>query len=70
MKKLQKEKQKEVGEKEDKILRNLKRESEIWRYINKKKRKRENKRNRIKKEQWREYFMELLGGMEEITLEK
>lgn len=44
-------KKKEIGEKEEKILRNLKRESEIWRFINKKRRKRENERNRIKKKQ-------------------
>lgn len=60
-------KQKEKREEEEMILRNLKKETEIWKYINKKRGKKVIKDeggNKIDKEEWRSYFMDLLDGTE------
>lgn len=38
------------------------RRGEVWKYINKKKEKREGIKNDIGEETWREHFMQLLGG--------
>ncbi|XP_011685761.1 PREDICTED: uncharacterized protein PF11_0207-like [Wasmannia auropunctata] len=59
-------KQKEKREEEEMILRNLKKETEIWKYINKKRGKKvkDEGGNKIDKEEWRSYFMGLLDGTE------
>lgn len=44
--------------------RNLKKEKEIWKFINRKRKKRDWRKNNIKKEEWRKYFMELLERRE------
>lgn len=51
-------------EKEEKELRNLRNKNEIWKFINRKRKKREWRENNIKKDEWRRYFMELLEGRE------
>lgn len=53
---------------EGKELKDLKNEAGVWKYINKKRRKREWKENSIKKK-WRKYFMNLLEGTEINTEE-
>ncbi|KMQ96026.1 rna-directed dna polymerase from mobile element jockey-like protein [Lasius niger] len=58
-------KRKEKREEEERELRNLRNEKDIWRYINRRRKKREWKENSIRKEEWKEYFMKLLGGSEE-----
>lgn len=57
MKKKQNEKRKE-----SKRNKKLKREADIWKFINKKRSKRTWKETNIGKHEWRGYFMELLDG--------
>lgn len=64
MKKYLDEKRKIKREEEEKELRNLKNKKKIWKYINRKIKKREWRENNIKKGKWRKYFMELLEGGE------
>ncbi|XP_071582471.1 uncharacterized protein [Temnothorax nylanderi] len=54
----------EKREREEEELRKLKDEKKIWNYINSRRKKKEWKENNIPKENWRSYFMELLGGSE------
>jgi len=60
------EKQKERREKEEMKLRRLKKEVEVWRFINKKRGKKRLIGNNIKKAEWKEHFRNLLGGEEMI----
>lgn len=46
----------------------MKKEAEVWKYINKKRRKKKWKENNIKKEEWRNYFRRLLDGLEEVEI--
>lgn len=58
-----KEKRKEHREEEEKELRSLRSEKDVWKFINKKRRKKmQMNENNISKEEWRRYFMSLLGG--------
>lgn len=63
LKEFLKRKRKEKHEEEEAELRNIKKDSEIWKYINKKKKRKEWTENNI--EEWRIYFMKLLGRREE-----
>jgi len=54
--------QKEKRTKEEEELRNMKREAEVWKFINKKRGVRKWNENNIGEEEWRSYFMELLEG--------
>lgn len=56
------EKRKKKREEEEEELRSIHRESEVWKFINRKRNKREWKENNIEDEVWRKHFMELLGG--------
>lgn len=58
-------KQKKRKEEEEKELRGLKNEAEVWKYINKRRGRKEDKGNNIKKEEWKNYFQDLLEGSEE-----
>ncbi|KYN19348.1 hypothetical protein ALC57_08321 [Trachymyrmex cornetzi] len=62
---LLKKRQREKREEEEMELKNLKREADIWKYINKKRRRKRQVENNINKEEWRDYFKELLGNEEE-----
>lgn len=54
---------------EEEELRNLRNEKEIWRFINRRRKKKEWTENNIQGEEWRKHFMKLLGGTEkEITM--
>ena len=57
-------KQKEKREEEEQELKKLKREADVWKYINRKRNKKIWKENNIKDEEWRKYFKELLDGIE------
>jgi len=57
-------KQKEKREKEEKKLREIKKETEVWRYINRKRARRAVKENDIEEGEWKKYFKELLGRTE------
>jgi len=59
------EKSKKKKEEEEQQLRNLKDETEVWRYINKRRGRKEGVENNINKKEWKRYFMKLLEGMEE-----
>lgn len=54
-----KEKIKKKKEEEEEELRNLKSETEVWRYINKR-RGRKGVENNIARKEWKSYFMKLL----------
>jgi len=53
-------KQKEKRAEEE--LKRIKRETEVWKFINKKKDNKTWNENTIGKEEWRRHFMELLDG--------
>jgi len=57
-------KQREKREEEEEALKSLRNEKEIWEYINRKRGKRKWVENKIGKEEWRNYFMRLLDGVE------
>lgn len=48
----------------DEELRNLKGENDVWKFINKYRKRREKITNNITEEEWRKYFMGLLEGSE------
>lgn len=60
LEKIRREKRKE----EEEMLKSLHNETEIWKFINKKRKKRIYFENNIEEEEWRSYFMSLLGGTE------
>jgi len=62
LKELLAEKKKRKREEEEMDLRRIKNEAEVWKYINKKRGKREWIQNNIKKKDWENHFMELLEG--------
>lgn len=64
LKELAERKQREKREGEEKELKNLRNPTEVWRFINRKRKKRTWKEAEISKEVWRSYFMELLEGNE------
>jgi len=58
------EAQKEKRKAEEEELKGMKREAEVWKYINKKRGARKWSGNSIDKEEWRRHFMDLLEGEE------
>lgn len=58
-------KKKRWKEEEEAELRTLRKESNIWKYINKRRRRKEVKMNNIKSEDWRKHFQKLLEGIKE-----
>jgi len=54
-------------EKKEKELKRIKRETEVSKFINKKRGNKTWNENTIGKKKWRQHFMELLDGMEWIT---
>lgn len=57
-------KQEKWKEEEESELKDLKNESEVWRYINKRRGGNERIRNNIGKEDWKKHFVKLLNGAE------
>jgi len=57
-------KQKEKREREAQVLEKIKKESEVWKYINKKRRKSRYIGNNIEIVKWKAHFKNLLGGEE------
>jgi len=57
-------KKKAKKDEEEEVLRRLKNEKEVWKFINRKRIKKERRENNIPKEEWRRHFMEILGGSE------
>jgi len=70
LKNLYGKKRKEKREEERKILKSLKNETEIWDFINRRRRKKVRKEAKVAQEDWRKYFMNLLGGEEVIRMDK
>lgn len=64
MEEIYRKKYKKQKENEEKELRNIKNESEVWKFINKR-RKKESIDNNISKERWAEFFRRTLQGAEE-----
>jgi len=62
LKELLAEKKRRRREEEERDLKGIKNEAEAWKYINKKRGKREWIQNNIKKKEWENHFMELLEG--------
>lgn len=58
----EKKRKKKVEEEQE--LRNLKGETEVWTYINKRRGRKEGAENNISKEERKEYFIKLLKGIE------
>ncbi|XP_077277120.1 uncharacterized protein LOC143905535 [Temnothorax americanus] len=64
----QKRKEKRIKEEED--LKNLRHGTDIWKYINRKRKKKVWKENKIGGVEWMKYFKELLGSTEEMAEDK
>lgn len=43
----------------------IKNEAEVWKYINKRRGRKESRDNKISREEWRNYFKKMLEGLEE-----
>lgn len=63
-------KQEKWKEEEESEFKDLKNESEVWRYINKRRGRNERIRNNIGKEDWKKHFVKLLNGAEIKEREK
>ncbi|XP_043476186.1 uncharacterized protein LOC122507501 [Leptopilina heterotoma] len=59
-----KQKEKDHKEKEENDLKNIKDEKEVWKYLNKGRKKKSIEDNNIKDEEWIEHFKNLLEGSE------
>lgn len=70
MKKSFEERKRMKREEEGKELRSLRKEADMWKYISRKRDRRNKVENNIEEEEWREYFKKLLGGIEERNVEK
>lgn len=55
-------KKKQENDRWEEIMEKARNEKDIWKIVNRKKRRIVNEE--IEAEEWREYFMELLGGIE------
>lgn len=55
-------KKKQENDRWEEIVKKARNEKDIWKIVNRKKRRIVNEE--IEAEEWREYFMELLGGIE------
>lgn len=64
MKKLLERKQRKKRVEEENRLKKLKKQKEIWEYINKWRGTKERKKNNVEKQVWRNHLMELLEGIE------
>lgn len=62
LKELAEQKQREKREEEEIELKNLRSVAEVWKFINRKRRKKVWKEANIRKEVWQNHFMELLEG--------
>lgn len=56
-------KKKQENDRWEEIVKKARNEKDIWKIVNRKKRRRI-VNEEIEAEEWREYFMELLGGIE------
>jgi len=60
------EKQRKWRNEEERILRRIKKETDVWKFINRKKGKGRHMENEIKADRWRAHFKDLLEGMDEV----
>lgn len=60
-------KKKEKRMRKEKELRNLRKEADIWKFINKRRKRKEFINNKIKPEEWMKYFKMMLDGEEIVT---
>ena len=58
-------KKKELHEREERELQQIKKEDQVWKYINKERKKRERMTKKIEIREWKSYFKGLLDGKEE-----
>lgn len=70
LRELMEEKRKKKRKEEEKELRMLRNETEMWKFINKKRSKRTWVDNNIGKKDWKNYFMKLLDGIEKEDVGK
>lgn len=70
MKELLHKKQREKREEEEEELKLIRREAEVWKFINKKRGKKTWKENNIDKSTWRNYFKKLLDGSDRKEIEE
>ncbi|XP_020296581.1 UPF0329 protein ECU05_1680/ECU11_0050-like [Pseudomyrmex gracilis] len=54
----------EKREEEEKTLKMIRTEAEVWRFINKRRKKRETRETNLEVEEWRKHFVNLLKGQE------
>lgn len=59
------EKKKVKREEDEAELREIKNENQVWKYLNKWRKKRETAENNISDREWKKYFRNLLEGTEE-----
>jgi hypothetical protein len=59
------EKKKQKWEREEKEIKEIRTEREVWKYINRKRKKKESVSKEITIQEWEEYFMKLLEGRKE-----
>jgi hypothetical protein len=59
------EKKKQKGEREEKEIKEIRTEREVWKYINRERKKKESVSEEITIQEWEEYFMKLLEGRKE-----
>ncbi|KAH0812093.1 hypothetical protein GEV33_010698 [Tenebrio molitor] len=60
-----KEKKKQRGQREEKEIKEIRTEREVWKYINRERKKKESVNEEITIQEWEEYFMKLLEGRKE-----
>jgi Fic family protein len=59
------EKKKQKREREEKEIKEIRTEREVWKYINRERKKKEPVSEKITIQEWEEYFMKLLEGRKE-----
>jgi hypothetical protein len=59
------EKKKQKREREEKEIKEIRTEREVWKYINRESKKKEPVNEEITIQEWEEYFMKLLEGRKE-----
>lgn len=60
------ERKEEVKKEEEIKIRRIHKESDVWKYINRNRKEKERTSDRIQKHEWREHFMKLLEGENEV----
>ncbi|XP_020297296.1 trichohyalin-like [Pseudomyrmex gracilis] len=60
----------EKREEEEKTLKRIRTEAEVWKFINKRRKKRETRETNLEVEEWRKHFVNLLEGQETLEEEE